>query len=184
MQISDDAALREFMARLVGWDNPAAADLALRSLGLAAEHRAELVLCGRGDMVPIAQALHRRTLGADRPFVVCDPRRGTTAASVRSPANYTSGVAAFEAASGGTLCLRTRRLPRDRPALVAQLRGARDDRRGRLARAHHRRAALRSEPPGAHRSCDLAVPRVPAGRARPRPRHAGHTGSGRRAARP
>lgn len=126
MPISYGAALPEFMARLVGWDNPAAADLALRSLELAAEHRAELVLCGKGDMVPIAQALHRRTLGADRPFVVCDPRRGTMAASVRSPANYTSGVAALEAASGGTLCLRTRRVPRDRPALVAWLRGARD----------------------------------------------------------
>jgi hypothetical protein len=35
-------------------------------------------------------------------------------------------VAALEAASGGTLCLRTRRVPRDRPALVARLRGARD----------------------------------------------------------
>lgn len=126
MPISDDAMLREFMARLVGWDNPAAADLALRSLGLAAEHRAELVLCGRGDMVPIAQALHRRTLGADRPFVVCDPRRRNTPASPRSPANHTSGLAALAAAVGGSLCVRAGRVPRDFSALVTRLRGTDD----------------------------------------------------------
>jgi putative intracellular protease/amidase len=77
-------------------------------------------------MVPIAWALHRRTLGADRPFIVCDPLRGTKAASVRSPASRASGVAAFEAASGGSLCMRMRRLPEDFQALVARLRGADD----------------------------------------------------------
>ena len=77
-------------------------------------------------MVPIARALHRRTLGSDSPFIVCDPRRGTKAASVRSPASHASGVAAFEAAVGGALCLRLRRLPSDFQTLVARLRGADD----------------------------------------------------------
>jgi hypothetical protein len=77
-------------------------------------------------MVPIARALHRRTLGPDKPFIVCDPRRGTRAASVRSPASSASGVAAFEAAIGGSLCMRMRRLPEDFQALVARLRGADD----------------------------------------------------------
>ncbi|HMG23329.1 MAG TPA: hypothetical protein VK607_18470, partial [Kofleriaceae bacterium] len=101
-------------------------ELALRSLALALDHRAALVLYGEGDMVPIAWALHRRTLGTDRPFIVCDPRRGTKAASVRSPPSRASGVAAFEVAVGGSLCVRTRRLPGDFPALVARLRDADD----------------------------------------------------------
>src|SRR5215468_8287973 len=103
--------LRAFLARVLGWSNEHAVDLALRSLALALDHRATLMVCGEGDMVPIAWALHRRTLGPGSPFIVCDPRRGTQAASVRSPASRPSGLAAFEAAVGGSLCVRTRRLP-------------------------------------------------------------------------
>jgi hypothetical protein len=65
-----------------GWSDERAVDLALRSLALALDYRAALVLCGDGDLVPIAWALHRHTLGADRPFIVCDPRRGTQAPAV------------------------------------------------------------------------------------------------------
>jgi hypothetical protein len=79
-------------------------ELAQRSLALALNHRAALVLCGEGDMVPIAQALRRRTLGPDTPLIVCDPRRLTSNASVRSAASRVSGIAAFEAAIGGSLC--------------------------------------------------------------------------------
>jgi hypothetical protein len=118
--------LRAFLARMLGWSNERAVDLALRSLALALDHRAALVLCGEGDLVPIAWALHRNTLGADRPFIICDPRRGTRVASVRSPASRASGVAAFEAAIGGSLCVRSRRLPGDFSALVARLRDADD----------------------------------------------------------
>src|SRR4051794_1803101 len=103
------SGLRPFLARMLGGANPGAVDLALRSLVLALDHRATLVLCGEGDLVPIAWVLHRRTLGADRPFIICDPRRGTKAASVRSPASRASGVAALEAATGGSLCVRARR---------------------------------------------------------------------------
>jgi len=119
-------ALRPYLSRMLGWSNERAVELAIRSLVLAVVHRATLVLCGEGDMVPIARALHRRTLGPDRPFIVCDPRRLTRTASVQSPASRASGVDAFEAAVGGSLCLRMRRLPDDFPALGARLRGADD----------------------------------------------------------
>jgi hypothetical protein len=118
--------LRGLVGRLLGWTCERTIDAAMESIDLAAGHLAELVLCGAGDLVPIARALHRRTLGGDRPFVTCDPRRVDASASVRSPANRVSGVAAFEAALGGTLCLRTRRLPQDIGALIARLRRCRD----------------------------------------------------------
>jgi hypothetical protein len=116
--------LRRFCARILGWapDRAHAVDQALRSIRLGAMRRAALVLCGDHDLVPIAWALHRRTLGTERPLIVCDPRRGNTPASVRSPANYESGVIAFEAAIGGTLFVRRSRLPRDFAQVVARLR--------------------------------------------------------------
>lgn len=119
-------SLRSFLARLIGWADERAVELAQRSLELATQHRAALVLCGAGDMVPIAEALHRRALGAERPIIVCDPRRGDTPASARSPANYANGHAALAAASGGTLCIRSRRLPRNFSALVTELRRSDD----------------------------------------------------------
>src|SRR6185503_18472051 len=51
---------------------------------------------------------------------------GTRAASVRSPASHASGIAAFEAASRGSLCVRLSGLPEDFHALVARLRCAND----------------------------------------------------------
>jgi hypothetical protein len=79
--------LRGYLGRLLGWANTSAIDHALRSIELAREHRAQLVLCGHGDLVSLAYGQHRRALGANTPFIVCDPRRGNTHASVRSPAN-------------------------------------------------------------------------------------------------
>lgn len=121
MLASDE--LRGFLARLLGWtsDRAVAVDHALRSVDLAATHRAHLVLCGAGDLVPIAYALHRWTLGADRPFILCDPLRRNRPASVRSPANHKSGVAAFVAAAGGSLCVRRSRLPHDFSSMVSRL---------------------------------------------------------------
>lgn len=121
-----DDQLRAFLGRVLGWSRERAIEAALQSIDLAGCHVAEIVLCGAGDLVPIARALHRRTLGADRPFVTCDPYRLDPSGSVRLPENRTSGVAAFEAALGGTLCLRSGRLPQDLPALIAQLRDTRD----------------------------------------------------------
>lgn len=123
---TDSAALRRFMRRLLGRSEDRAVELAIRSLNTAADHRAALVLCGEGDLVPIAHGLHRRALGANRPFVLCDPRRSDMSESVRSPTNRASGVAALEVAAGGSLCVRAWRLPHDFPALVAQLRAIDD----------------------------------------------------------
>jgi hypothetical protein len=116
--------LRGYLGRLLGWTNTSAIEHALRSVELAKEHRAQLVLCGQGDLVPLAHGLHRRAFGAEAPFIVCDPHRGNTPASVRSPANVTNAAEAFDAAAGGSLCIRRRRPPRDFPVLVARLRSS------------------------------------------------------------
>lgn len=108
-------ALRAFLERILGWDEARgdAIDHALRALRIASTRRTALVVCGEDDLVLIARALHRLTLGPDRPFVVCDPRRRTTTENVRSAENYEDGLAAMVAASTGSLCVWARRLPRD-----------------------------------------------------------------------
>jgi len=108
-------ALRGFLARVLGWrrDRTEVIDHALRSIRLAATRRVALVLCGRGDLVPMARSIHRHALGADRPFIVCDPRRRRGGATVRSAENYKTGMDALAAATGGSLCVRSRRLPED-----------------------------------------------------------------------
>ena len=119
-----DLAIRPFLRRILGYSDASttAVDRAERSLQLAASRYTTLVLCGEGDLVPIAAALHRRTLGPDAPFIVCDPRRGNAAASVRSPANRSVGSDAITAATGGTICLRAGRLPRDFAAVLDRVR--------------------------------------------------------------
>jgi hypothetical protein len=116
------ASLRAFVARVVGWTDTTAIEHALRSIDLATNHRAVLVLAGDRDTTPIAAALHRRTLGPSAPFVTVNPRRLNADASIRSPANRTHGVDAVRAAAGGSLCLDRIRLPRDYPAMVALVR--------------------------------------------------------------
>jgi hypothetical protein len=117
-----DASLRAFVARVVGWTDTAAIEHALRSIDLATNHRAALVLAGDSHITPIAAALHRRTLGPSAPFVTVNPRRLNTDASIRSPANRKHGVDALRAAAGGSLCLDRIQLPRDYPVLVALVR--------------------------------------------------------------
>lgn len=124
--MSTTEELRGYLGRLLGWTNTSAIDHALRSIDLAREHRAQLVVCGGGDLVPLAYGLHRRAFGGDAPFIVCDPRRGNTPATVRAPANLANAAAAFDAAAGGSLCIRRRRPPRDFPSLVTQLRSSND----------------------------------------------------------
>jgi hypothetical protein len=116
--------LRSFCARILGWadERKGAVDHALRSIELAATHRAALVLLGDTDLVPIARALHRYILGSDKPFVVCDPQRRNVPASVRSPENHGNGAAATAAATGGSLCVRASRLPEDFSELVTLVR--------------------------------------------------------------
>jgi len=116
-------ALRGFLARILGWssDRAETVDLAVRSVRLATTRRAALALCGDGDLVPIARGLHRYSLGDDRPFVLCDPRRRTTEHSAPLE-NYTVGMDAFRAAIGGSMCMWVKRLPRDFADVTTALR--------------------------------------------------------------
>jgi hypothetical protein len=116
-EIPASDALRAYLGRILGWsgEHTQAIEHALRSIRLSVSHCATLVVLCDTDPVPIAHALHCRTLGADRPFVVCDPRRWSNMApaTVRAPTSYNRGAAAVRAAQGGSLCVRRRRLPHD-----------------------------------------------------------------------
>jgi FHA domain len=116
--------LRGFLARLLGWqpDRIAVIDHALRSIRMAVTRRAALVLLGDSDLVLIARAIHRRSVGADRPFIVCDPRRRPGKGNVRSAETYDAGMTAFAAATGGSLCARSLRLPKDFADVLATFR--------------------------------------------------------------
>jgi hypothetical protein len=116
-------AVRAFLSRILGWgeERRHQVDRALRSLREMATRRSPLVLLGEGDLVAVAQALHRRILGVDRPFIASDPRRVSARASTRSPENHVDVRAALHAAAGGTLCVWSNRLPRDFDEARAQL---------------------------------------------------------------
>jgi hypothetical protein len=116
-------ALHGFLARILGWssDRHEAVDLAVRSVRLATTRRAALALCGDGDLVPIARGLHHYSLGDERPFVLCDPRRRATEQSAALE-NYPTGMRAFHAAAGGSICMWVKRLPRDFAEVTAALR--------------------------------------------------------------
>jgi hypothetical protein len=107
--------LRSFISRLLGWtsEKTTAVDFALRAIRMAATRRLPLVLCGPGDLISVAHAIHRHALGDAKPFAVCDPRRREGEASVRSAGNMETGIAAMRRAFGGSLCVWTRRLPHD-----------------------------------------------------------------------
>jgi FHA domain-containing protein len=107
--------LRSFIARLLGWtaEQTPMVDFALRAIRLAATRRLPLVLCGPGDLMSVAHAIHRHAIGSSKPFVVCDPRRREGEASVRSAGNIETGLAAMRRALGGSLCMWSRRLPYD-----------------------------------------------------------------------
>jgi hypothetical protein len=121
--MASEPALRAFLARILGWANTGGIEAALQAIYLSAAYHTALVLLGDRDMVPLAMALHRRIVGADRPFILSDPRRRNAPATVRGPANQESGVAAVKAATGGSLCMRQVRLPRDRRSMAALIRG-------------------------------------------------------------
>jgi len=117
-------ALRNVVCRMLGWsaDRAAAVDLALRGIRFTAMRRAVLVLHGEQDLVPLARELHRSTLTAARPFVVCSPRRRTGDLPESSTESMTSGVAAVRAAAGGTVCLLQKTLPFDLKEMLDELR--------------------------------------------------------------
>jgi hypothetical protein len=102
-------ALRGLLERLIGWGDERREDVdeALFSVRTAATHREPLLLCGAGDLVPIARLLHQHVLG-DRPFVHLKP--------------LMRGMEALATAAGGTLCLRRNQQPEDLDDVVAALR--------------------------------------------------------------
>ena len=117
-------ALRELLERLLGWSDARRPDveLALRAVRMAATRRESLLLCGDGNMVSVAQLLHKHTHGDARPFIVCDPRRRSAQPNARAAANYDSGPDALAAAAGGTLCIWQSRLPDDFARVFAAIR--------------------------------------------------------------
>jgi hypothetical protein len=100
-------ALRELIARLLGWapERAGEIDLALRAVRMAALRRAPLLLCGvNGDVVTAARLLHRHTLGHERPFVICAPRRSLRRSTCDEPM-ISDALKALKAAASGTLCI-------------------------------------------------------------------------------
>src|SRR5215813_10436779 len=113
--------LREFCCRLFGWSDEHASlvDDAMWTLLNAVARRTAIGLQGESDLVPIAHALHCRLVGPERPFVVCDPRRRDSDGSVRAPPSRRAGMPTLAAAAGGSVCLRSNRLPDDFDLLAA-----------------------------------------------------------------
>lgn len=106
-------ALRALLERLLGWDDERRelVDQALFSVRVAAMHREPLLLCGEGNLVPIARLLHQRAL-EDRPFVVVRPR-----------SRHARGMDALAEAAGGTLCVWRREQPDDFDEVASALQG-------------------------------------------------------------
>lgn len=115
--------LRSMLARMLGWSAASAGpvDLALRAIRLAAQRRSRLVLIG-ADVVPLAEELHRLTLGPARPFVFCNPRRQTSESTWNPMKCVPTGRAALEQAAGGTICLSARLPPSDLRIMMQGLR--------------------------------------------------------------
>jgi hypothetical protein len=121
-----DRDLRAFCRRLLGPSGARSAlvDDAVDGLLVAVARGLPIALRGATDLVPVAYALHRRILGADRPFVVCDPRRREGRGSARMPPSRRTVARALEVARDGSICLRSRRLPTDFDLLRESLRHA------------------------------------------------------------
>lgn len=104
-------ALRGYMSRLLGFSSEAqnAVDEAMRSLRLCGCLQSSLVLCGGGDLVPIARKFHEAILPANAPFLVYDRAQDEL----------------LRKAYGGTICMiapAAKRVPGDATKLLADLR--------------------------------------------------------------
>ena len=121
-----DRELRVFCRRLLGSSEARSVQVedAVDGVLTAVARGMPIALRGASDLVPVAYALHRRILGADRPFVVCDPRRREGEGSVRAPPSRRTVALAVEAAMDGSICLRSRRLPADFDRLRESVRDA------------------------------------------------------------
>ncbi len=121
-----DRELRVFCRRLLGSSEAQSVqvDDAVKGVISAIARRMPIALRGTSDLIPVAYALHRRIVGTDRPFVVCDPRRREVEGSVRAPPNRRTVALALESAMDGSICLRSRRLPTDFDRLRESVRDA------------------------------------------------------------
>lgn len=118
-------ALRTFLSRLLGWSDAAAGsvDAALQELRLAQLRRDPLILIGEGDLAPIARDLHDYLLGDKAAFVTADPRRAHAEdETVRSTKNEPDLKKAVRVATGGTVFVRTERMPASFSTIAASLR--------------------------------------------------------------
>jgi hypothetical protein len=113
--------LREFCCRLFGWsdDHAGQVDDVMWTLLDAVARRTAIGLQGESDLISIAHSLHCRLVGAQRPFIVCDPRRRDSDGSVRSPPSRRRGLPALAAANDGSVCIRSNRRPDDLDLLAA-----------------------------------------------------------------
>jgi hypothetical protein len=107
--------LRNFCCRIYGWSDEQAGlvDDVMGALLTAVARCAVIALRGEGDLVPIAHSMHRQLIGPQRPFVVCDPRRGEREDSARSPPNRKTSLRALGVGAGGSVCIRSNCLPTD-----------------------------------------------------------------------
>src|SRR5262249_19284172 len=107
--------LREFCCRLFGWseDHAGQVDDVMWTLLDAVARRTAIGLQGESGLMAIAHSLHCQLVGAQRPFIVCDPRRRDSDGSVRSPASRRRGLSALAAALDGSVCIRSNRRPDD-----------------------------------------------------------------------
>lgn len=119
-----DRELRDFCRRLLGSSSARMVliDEIVDGLLASVSRGMPIPLRGSSDLVPVAHALHARLLGDELPFVVCDPRRRESESSVRVPASRRTAMRALDAAAGGSICLRARRLPEDFDRLCRLLR--------------------------------------------------------------
>lgn len=103
-------ALRELLCRWIGWSAKwrPEVDRALRGVREGAAGRLVLLLSGAGNLVPIAERLHRELLGATRAFVVHD--------------DETELARSLETARGGTICFSGSHTPDDIERAVAAVR--------------------------------------------------------------
>lgn len=124
--------LRGLLARLLGWgwgdDREAVVEKALQDVRNARAQREPIWLQseGEGDLAMIARELHRVLFSTQAPFVMCDTRRQAGSSNARSPANEDTLGKAIAAAKGGTLCVRSHRLPRGFAPFVQRLRTSAD----------------------------------------------------------
>jgi hypothetical protein len=121
---SADAAVKAFLARILGWERrcAVAVERAQRSIKLATSD----MLRSSSAVMGISCRSQRRSTGVRSdlrpPFIVCDLRRGNARATARSPANRATGTEAIAAARGGTICMCARRLPHDFAAVIDRVR--------------------------------------------------------------